>query len=506
MITVRSVAMACLLIATMGCSYETRVLEATTDVIPNEGGILLSADGLFGIRLVPALIKREVSIRTRRDFQIEGLGSLVYEVVFSGDRLNAEEVFFDVSVTDSPQTKSIVTVDDGDVDYVRSAWDASARRVVAANQNLSRRFFALYELGFVDTSCDDTTCGEPCVLCDASVATCPSIEGQCDLFGACVSKSQQSQCTPLDGWNDDPASGPVFVISGLELAEASYGFDIDGQCTSTGCIDNVLWPLGPVLNDVIRQGLLGGEGRTLVELAGLTTPYGGDDDSMTIKVYEAVDADDPRIPANDFAPLPGQSECCQFKIAAQSLSDFPPQARARAPARVERGRLRSMAPLPLRITLNIGPILNSQLRVERTLVSARVPSILDIIDDGLFGGAVSATSLAQMDNPACPRDIEDCPNPEVPSSLLDLVRRIATPQPDVDLDGDGLECLLDTDGDGRIDRCCDGEEDACGRCTWVVPPIDPAHPESCALHPKIADGYSVAFAFTAVRAEIVGVQ
>jgi len=135
------------------------------------------------------------------------------------------------------------------------------------------------------------------------------------------------------------------------------------------------------------------------------------------------------------------------------------------------------------------------------------------VDEGLLGGAVPINTLAQTENPYCKTVSPRCPVQFTDSTLIDLVSTLLGPRPDVDLDFDGLECARDTDGDGAIDLCCDGDgsNDTCaggafGTCPGAtVDPIDPAKPASCALHPKVADGYSVGITFTAVRAFIVGV-
>ena len=88
--------------------------------------------------------------------------------------------------------------------------------------------------------------------------------------------------------------------------------------------------------------------------------------------------------------------------------------------------------------------------------------------------------------------------------MLDYVSIFLGGRPDVDVDFDGLECVLDTDGDGLVDRCCDGGSTCSATCANPVPPVDPANPGSCAWAPQMADAYSIALEFTAVRAEIVG--
>jgi hypothetical protein len=96
--------------------------------------------------------------------------------------------------------------------------------------------------------------------------------------------------------------------------------------------------------------------------------------------------------------------------------------------------------------------------------------------------------------------------------LIDLVATLLRPAPDIDLDLplDGIECVLDTNGDGRIDRCCDGNgsgvcanpDSTCIRAE--IEPVREGEASSCALSPRMADGYSVAITFTAVGARVVG--
>ncbi|HJL20464.1 MAG TPA: hypothetical protein RMH99_32655 [Sandaracinaceae bacterium LLY-WYZ-13_1] len=62
-------------------------------------------------------------------------------------------------------------------------------------------------------------------------------------------------------------------------------------------------------------------------------------------------------------------------------------------------------------------------------------------------------------------------------------------QPSVDVDGDGLEALADTDADGRIDRCVDGDGGA----------LEGA---DCVLDPAVADGYELRLRFRVVPVTI----
>jgi hypothetical protein len=84
-------------------------------------------------------------------------------------------------------------------------------------------------------------------------------------------------------------------------------------------------------------------------------------------------------------------------------------------------------------------------------------------------------------------------------SLLDMVAvgfnfggYVFTPtQPDVDVDGDGLERVMDTDGDGQVDLCIDGDG---AQITGL----------DCPRDPRMADAYSEALHVVAVGARLAG--
>lgn len=383
-------------------------------------------------------------------------------------------------------------------------------------------------LGRCETECfTNYDCRTP-PECADNPAVCQPRGFLCNSSGRCVGSYSLPQDnrqqvgedpnlpTTLEGWDDAPGTGQAYIVNQIAIAGANSGFDIDGNCdilTNDGCVDNILWQLGELGNDQIRQGLLGGESLLLLELAGLDDPYRGDDDSLTVKIYGARDADDPFFPANNFKVPPGHTTCCQFKINPQSINGPPDQARARAPARIERGHLFSLAPVPIQFTLTVGVPPHPEIRLEKVLISGRLPSNKADFSEGLLGGAVPINTLAQTENPYCKTVSPRCTVQFTDSTLIDLVATLLRPQPDIDLDLplDGLECVIDTDGDGRIDRCCDGNgfnpcKTASDQCSSSeASAVEPGKPWSCALNPRITDGYSVAITFTAVAAEIVAV-
>lgn len=348
--------------------------------------------------------------------------------------------------------------------------------------------------------CASRGCGESCRACDGSSPACHSGAGACDASGACVAESEVSCPLPSavpapDGWDAIPGTGHAFVLSGVAIADAQHGFDLGGTCTGVSCADNRLADLGPLVNDQLRQGLLGGETLILVEVAGIegsTT----DDPSVTIKLYGGRDADDPFFPANNFRVPEGESTCCEFRVNPHSL-DANGQARARVRGQLRNGVLSSVGPFDIDLALTFGVPPHPVLRLSRARLMARVPSHMGELQDGVLGAVMSIGALAELDNPYCKTINNRCPSQNPESSMLDFIAGNFQPDIDLDVPADGLERVEVVDG--MVSQCIDG----CGpgSCA-VVPPIDPASPASCALDPRMADGYSIAFTLSGPAARI----
>lgn len=374
--------------------------------------------------------------------------------------------------------------------------------------------------GVCETECfEDLDCREPPECADNPTACLP--KGlRCTATGRCVGPPTPPQAerapgleedfdTVIDGFDDPPGSGLAFVVDRLALADRDQGFDIDGACDDDGCIDNVLGEIGTVANGQILQGIRSGTSLLVMELVGIDDPYQGNESSATLKIYGGRDADSPPYPADNFDVPPGASTCCNFEISPQSLVNVPPQAGARSPIRIVRGRLESLAPVPIQFVLTIGSPPHPEIRINGARVRGIVPANLDEITDGVIGGSVPLATMATIENPYCRAgQATQCPR-EVPSEsrLLDLVS-IFVERPDIDGDGDGLECVLDDSGDGLVDGCCDGGARCpprASQCEGRLIPATSALPSSCARDPRMADGYSIGFRFHAVAANIVGI-
>lgn len=461
----------------MGCTTEVVVLESTTTTIPESGGQALSADGLFSVNFPAGAVAGEtvVEIATASAPPPAGALSRIYEVQIQEQALKGEARLTLSFAGSTLSTTVPLAVGELQADQqlrVLTGTFDEVRREVRAEVLAFRsgRFYAL-----------QAPIGPPD----------PSPEG----------------------WDDPVGSGPLYVINQLSIAGPNVGFDVDQACTVDGCIDNRLWRLGTYFNDHLRQALLGGAFLAGLELAGLNNPYRGDDPSLTLKFYGLRDFDDPFYPANDFRVPPGGTTCCEFEVDPASLASGGQQARQRSPAAINRGLLSTLAPTELSLNLPLGPAPHRSMLIHGSLTESHIHTsttvVLGALTQGLLGGAVDLNTLADLPNQGCLTVSSSCAVAFTQDhSLLDLVSTLLGPAPDIDRDGDGFECVLDTDGDARIDLCCDGApEGSCtvGSSTCVgsaVAPLVPGRPESCALQPQMADGYSIGLSFTAVPASL----
>jgi hypothetical protein len=321
---------------------------------------------------------------------------------------------------------------------------------------------------------------------------------------------------PDDGWQGflDPVNtGRTFVINRLGIAsDPEVGLDIDSVIESPK-VDNVLSAAAGYANNLIEGGVVRGESLVLMEIAGLDEDFRGDDREVTVKIYGAIDADEPPRFANNFTTPPGESSCCRFNIDSESIPNN--QAEARFRARISGRRIQAIEASNIAFTLAIGNPPHQKISFQRARIAgALIGNSVTGIREGLIGGAIPMADLGQNNaSPFCLTG-EDCSVSGLADrTVLDLVAVLVGPQPDIDLDGDGPECTLTTSGNATVDACCDGSIG--GRCLTssgncqsgiIVPPVVPSRPSSCAEDPRIRDGYSVALSYDAVPATVIGVR
>lgn len=481
-----SIAAIAALAALPACTKNSELLESTTTVAEAElETVARSADGLFELILPAGAIDAGTKIRidTRRDLRAEDTVGQVYVIAGTNLTLHVPgqvRMYIPTGATAQTYEMALIDLDRATRESIFGS------RYVEASGHVRAPFNSFPQAGFVLVAapyqpCYATACGQTCTTCAPNDPSCSGGGGFCDNSGACV--PQATTCLPADGFNDPPGSGRAFALNFLGIAEGS-----------------VLSPLAELMNDQIRQSLLGGESLILIELSGLSETYRGEDASTTVKIYGVNDADDPFFPANNFKIPPGETTCCEFTVKADQV-DRNGHGFSRMPAQISGGEL--VANGDVRFGVTPFPLGAWGARVHQLRLT--LPSDLSALRDGWFTGAFRVFDLAWMDNPYCYTLNPRCPVQfGTRSSMLDLITVMVPHQPDMDLDNDGLERIEDSDGNGMIDRCWDG---CLGNCTpELVPPVDPRDPGSCALDLRMADGYSINMSFTAMPARVVGVD
>lgn len=480
--------------------------EGGVTAIGPTGGTVRSVDGLFELQIPAGALSEvvELSVRTRVDVLVPQRASEVYEVEPAGVVLALPATASLRSIRTSWVGRRALVTIDGDLaeEVPAGALGPYDRQTLTARgvvQGLERRLFVLLERP-EEGDCARVSCGTPCGGCRPADPGCmPEAEGpRCSGDGACV--PAEPLC-PAQDWQAPLGRGRAFVVSQLSVAEAQRGFDLDGRCRAAGdCVDNDLGGFAYVVNDQLRQGLLGGLLLMAVEVGGLD--YAPTDPSVTVSWLPVRDADEPFFPANNFSIPAGDRSCCAFLPQSEALSPDG-GARGRLVGAVVDGVLTARAvegyEPPMTLMELIHQYTDDPPRVPRLpLLRAQLTATLSddgaSIEDGLLGGVIVARDLASALVPRCPPPGLLCPPVgSFGDSWLDAIVSVAG-QPTLDLDGDGLETF--TYGpDGRLMACRDGD----GR---EISPVQPEVPASCADSPQVADGYGIAYTFSGVRATL----
>ncbi len=289
----------------------------------------------------------------------------------------------------------------------------------------------------------------------------------------------------------------MFVVDALEIGTSYVGFDLDARC-DPDCVDNALTALGRYANPTLQSGLRHASDLLVFEVYGIDEDFAGDDDAVTLAVYRGLDADDDR--SNNFDGA-GRLLLDRASLTADGV------ARTQVRARISDHRLTTHVPFDAEIAMTLGLTMRPAIPLKRAGVSFDLATDGSRFQDGVLGGAVPAEELFALEDSFCKTVSPRCPAPIFDPTLLDFVVQLFGTQPDIDLDADGAECVLDGDGDGKIDVCCDAVTD--GRCSPTcantAPAVDAADPGSCVRHAGMADGYSVGLEVTGVAATIVGI-
>lgn len=327
----------------------------------------------------------------------------------------------------------------------------------------------------------DDDCYHP-IGCEATDDGCAPIGTLC-RDGRCVGDPTKGDIkigVADDGWAASVGEGALFLVEDLQIGETGVGFDLDERC-APNCVDNILSPLAQHANPHLGQGIRGQSTRLLIEVAGVIDEYRGRDDAVTLKIYDASMRSDGAV------------------LIQRTSIDENNQARVRVRARIRDHRLLTDDKFDMALTLSISGDQRPTVQFDRATVAMVLPAGLRRFENGVLGASIRASSLHAIENPYCRQAGPLCSAVFPASTLLDLVATSIARRPDIDVDGDGAECLIDTDGNQTIDLCCD-ELPSYAHCniTTCPNPVTAVSqdPSSCALSSQVADGYSIGMALS----------
>ncbi len=348
-----------------------------------------------------------------------------------------------------------------------------------------------------DESCGngivDTAVGEVCDSTSDCAADCMSVTGCGDTTVTSPETCDDGNTDSFDGCGPMCREEVSLVLDSLEIGGPGVGCDFSGD----GEPDNALAAaLGSSLGSV--SDMLPAPGTELIillHMLGLDDPTGADDPSLRVAWLIGEDAD--TDPSNN---VDGTGT---FLVDPESLdADGRPEASFESSIA---SRMLSGGPEDVAIPAGL-PI---PLEVRRGYISGTTTEMTSrwhTIEDGLLCGAMPMGTVATLPNlltmlPFGPPP--PCDGSDDPGTMADVLvggvsvfgYRVGGVQPDVDLDGDGLESYEVDSGSG-----CQGVITACidGDGTRV-------EGRGCATDPRFEDGYSTALPFTAIRAGITGV-
>ncbi|MBI5479464.1 MAG: hypothetical protein HY906_11435 [Deltaproteobacteria bacterium] len=259
-----------------------------------------------------------------------------------------------------------------------------------------------------------------------------------------------------------PEFGRSYVVDRLAIMPLGQGPDRNGD----GQPDNALALLGLEANDGFVESIANGNTILLGDFARWPDPVPAGDVEVGFVFYEGLDADSPADPSDNvsgdgrFVMPPGN-----FDTECQPLSPWD-QATLSGQDLTAASRRWTFTEPGIGTTEFVDTLMWVHFSDDYSRADYSLSAVWTVcgLSRGFFPGSTTGT-------------------------MLDFLANVLQQQPDVDRDGDGLEQVI---GDGTsILKCIDGDgTEILGR--------------DCPCEPRMADGYSVAFEGSAVRATIVG--
>ncbi len=310
----------------------------------------------------------------------------------------------------------------------------------------------------------------------ALLAACGGGGGDTDA-GAIDAEESTIDAGSLVTDNCPDSYGPGLIAGTFDVAPTGTGFDLDGDTGGDAEVDNAIGDIGglrSLVNSSLSDSLDAGTLRLLADVRDFSG-IGGDDNDLTVYAYGGVDSDDPANTADDFAG----DEDYYYSHGSVNLDSCVPKAVL--DGSYSGGTLDVSAAAISFFIDSLGGFL--------TFARARYQGMLETDTEGLrtpaatagvLGGAITQCSLSRAE-------------PSILAySLLHDLHRLFSLNPDIDLDGDGLETITTIDNQTDIVSCTDGDG------TTVVEGAD------CPCDPRMADGYSIAFTIDFRGATVLG--
>ncbi len=344
----------------------------------------------------------------------------------------------------------------------------------------------------VDTAAGEVCDGTPgCAMDCRSVAMCGN--GRVDPGEQC----DDNNTARWDGCDPACRTEQAAVVTSLQIAEddGMTGCDFSGDRRADNAFGHALGPAVGLLNSFVTSGLTNGQVLIQLGFLNLTDPRGQNVPDTRVGWLFGLDADG--MVGNNAEPGNPQY------VSMQSLNAMTFLPAASFQSRIAMGALTG-GPEDVRLNLPAGPVGMLDFRVQRGRLSGTIVSDMTRITgvrNGVLCGAVPARDLAALPNPA--GLIPGGGGGGGDGTFLELlvggqrivVFQIGPQQPDIDLDGDGLE-RIETSSSGRtpqITACIDGDGT---RITG----------RGCANDPRIADGFTAAFQLQGTYISLRGVR
>lgn len=343
----------------------------------------------------------------------------------------------------------------------------------------------------------DSAAGEVCDGEDTCAVNCLSFVACGDDTLLAPEECDDGNTDRFDTCGPDCQIERSLVMSRLEIGAPTDGCDYSGDGAPDNGFSRALGTLVPLANSMfLRDAPANGDLILLLHMLGLDDSTGADDDSFTIAFFQGEDADD-----NNGNNISGMGEF----LAPQSAFDASGAPSTSFESMVA-SRMLSGGPEDVSIPIAILPVELRQAYLSGQTTSDAMG--ISGMTDGLLCGAVPVSTMAILPNllEMLPIGMQPPACEGIDTNLVDVLIGGSPPggfislpgvDPDVDLDGDGLERF-------EINRGAPGEN--CQPVVTACVDGDGTRVEghNCTLDPRFEDGFSAGFLAAAVRANIVG--